>query len=107
MLTQKYNTKIEFWTDIDSVDEVGAPIKTFAKFKEDYAFKKQIGGNSKYDEIGIIPEWQMAFTIRWDSHIKYGIKIKYNDEFYNIENIEVIGRNIELKITAAVYKSDD
>ena len=107
MLASELNRYIEIWDDTNSIDDVGAPIKTFEKVKSTYASVRQTGGGTSYDEYKETVTWITDFYMRWDSRVKYGCQIKYNDEFYIIENIEVLGRNEGLKISTQLFKTDE
>lgn len=107
MLASELNKYIEIWADTDGIDESGAPIKTFSKLKGTYASVKVLRGGKSYDEYKENATWLVEFGMRWDSRIDTSVKLKYNDEFYQIENIEVLGRNAGLLITGKVFKKDE
>ena len=104
MLASNLNRYISLHDDSETVDSAGGSVKNYTEIKKTYASVKQIGGTSKYKDIGEISDWMVEFIIRYDSRVNYGTRIVYNNENYKIHNLELIGRNEGWKITAIVFK---
>lgn len=97
------NTQIEIWKYVTADNEGGTPIENFLYLKDRFAYMSVKGGSTTETNLGKLPYTNVEFTIRYEPELDYQCQIKYNEKFYEIEHIEIIGRKAWMKIQTSVY----
>jgi len=79
---------IEFWTKTNTRDEYSGFTEEFVKsFSRKAQIKSSTGGETLIADQ-VFPVYTKDFVVRYKSEIVETMRIKYNDEFYNILSIE-------------------
>jgi len=79
---------IEFWTKTNTRDEYSGFTEAYTKSFECKAQVKVSSGGETLISDQIFPVYTKDFVIRYRSGIVETMRVKYNDEFYNIVSIE-------------------
>jgi SPP1 family predicted phage head-tail adaptor len=99
MLTSSLNRQITVEKSVSSTSRVGTPKLTYSFLKNTFAEVNQNSGDSNYTQSGQLPFNKTEFYLRYDVDINYKCRILYDNEYYKIEHIQKIGRNLWMKIS--------
>jgi head-tail adaptor len=97
---------IEIWKYDVADNSGGTPIENLLFYRKKYANTKNLGGTIENTGLGNLPYANYIFTIRYDENVDYHCQIKFEDVFYKIRHIEVLGREDWMKIEAIVYNQE-
>ena len=100
------NKQITFEKEVTTKNAVGTPTESYSFLKQSYADVRVLNGGTEYTTESSIPFTRVEFTIRWDSDINYKCRILYDNQYYEINHIETLGRNHWLKIRSVVWEND-
>ena len=93
--------------EVTTTNAVGTPTESYEKIKDTRAFVKVVSGSTEYSEYGALPFTKTEFTIRYDKNINYKCRINYNDQYYSIAHIEMLGRKHYLLIRSGVWEGPE
>lgn len=77
---------------------IGNPRDTYAALYSTWAGVSYGAGSFNKDNVGSNVLVDAAFTIRYDPLVNYKCRILYNDQYYKIDHIEIIGRDEGMRI---------
>ena len=98
MLANKFDRKIGIERKVKSVNTVGTPTTTYEHYKTRWANVDYRGGDTSDKGTHLRSYTDCTFTIRWDNYVDYDCRIMFNNSIYEIQHIEVIGRNEGMRI---------
>jgi len=107
MNTNLLNKNIIIEKETTSVNEVGTPVETYSFLKESYAGMTLRSGTTQYTGDGALPYNNIEFLLRYDHRITYKCRFKYDDQYYKIKHIHVVGREDWMQIQCIVWEADD
>ncbi|MFW6015324.1 MAG: phage head closure protein [bacterium] len=103
MLSSKFNRKIKIEKKGESTNKVGTPTFDFLYFKTKWANVDYRGGRTNEQTHYLQTTTDATFMIRYDKDVDYNCQIIYNDSIYQIDHIEIIGRNEGMAIKTVLY----
>jgi head-tail adaptor len=95
--------RIELWKYDRQDNSGGTPIETYKFYRYVYAGMKVRSGTTEANSLGLLPNTNVEWTIRFDDTVDYRVQIKYYNKFYKIDHIEILGRQAWMKIQSSVY----
>lgn len=95
--------RVEIWKYDYSDNSGGTPIEQFKFYRYKYANVKFNGGSTANENLGKLPYTNTIFTVRYDPTIDYKCQVKFEDVFYEINHIEVQGREAWMRLNTVVY----
>jgi head-tail adaptor len=107
MLSAKFDRNIEIYKVQNRINVIGSQISDYVFLKFKKAGVTYMGGNTNKDSLGQRSVSATNFTIRYDKEVDYNCRIKYNDSFYSIEHIEIVGRNEAQVIKTELFTIDE
>ncbi len=108
MLAHLLNKRILFEkNNNNSKNSFGTPDKTWISYGYTFATIKYTGGDTEFnDEFGVLAYTNTEFTIRYNPIIDYNFRIKYNNQYYRILHIEIIGNNEGLRLRTIKFEDE-
>ena len=91
MQSARLDRKITIEKPTETLNAVREVVATWSTFASVWAKKTDTGGSEKFSGA-VIAEFTVNFEIRYLSGITMKMRIKYEDEYYNIVNMVEIGR---------------
>ena len=105
MLASLLNKQITIEKETTSTNRVGTPKETYVFYKEAWAQKvEKPAANTQYDAMGQVPFSSDDFIIRFDEDIDYKCRVIYNNNYFKIEGIDLIGRRHWMKLKCVVWE---
>ncbi len=83
------------------ISEPRRKLTSFLKYK--WSGVQYLGGRTGADQYGENAQNDAIFTIRYDEDINYKCRIYYNDQYYKITHIELIGRNEGYRLRTIMF----
>jgi len=107
MYTSTLNKHIIIEKETTSKNALGTPTEEYAFLKEAYAGVWLKSGSTDYSGEGAIPYSYVEFIIRYDDRVNYKCRIEYENQYYKINHIYVVGRQDWMRIQAVVWEDAD
>lgn len=85
---------------------IGNPKDTYTTLYSTWAGVSYGAGSFNKDNVGSNVRVDAAFTIRYDSMVNYKCRILYNDQYYDIDHIEIIGRREGMRIKTILFTEE-
>jgi head-tail adaptor len=96
------NRYITIEKEVTSINAVGTPVETYSELKKTYATIKYTSGGTEFNE-GSQPFTDTEFSIRYDILVNYKCRVNFDNEYYKILHIELIGRKDGMRLKCKKY----
>ena len=106
MIPSQLKELVEIWVETTTTNAVGTPTEEYAFLKQTFANVYVRSGGSEYAAEGTLPFSRVEFTLRYDPQINYKCKIKHDNQWYEINHLENIGRKHWIKATCVVFEDE-
>ncbi len=106
MFTSQLNKSIIVEKENTTINDVGTPIETYQFLKETYARISLQSGDTSFTEDGALPYTNEEFLLRYDDRINYKCRFQYENQYYMIKHIKVVGRKDWMKIKCIVWEDE-
>lgn len=104
MLSAELNRWITIEKSVKSKEAtIGSPKKTYATLYSTWAGVSYGAGSFNKDNAGSNVRVDAAFTIRYDQDVNYKCRILYENQYYEFDHIEIIGRNEGMRIKTILF----
>jgi len=85
---------------------IGHPKDTYATLYSTWAGVSYGAGSFNKDNAGSNVRVDAAFTIRYDEDVNYKCRILYEEQYYEFDHIEIIGRNEGMRIKTILFTEE-
>lgn len=102
MQSAALNRYIKIEQETTTKNAVGTPVETYSLLKFTWATIKYTSGGTEFNE-GAQPFTDTEFSVRYDSLIDYKCRILFDNEYYKILHIELIGRKDGQRLKCIKY----
>lgn len=99
MIPSELNKQIVIEKESTTTNRVGTPKEAYVFVKECFAQITTLSGTSQYDVVGTSPFTVSTFVIRYDERVDYKCRIIYNNNYYKIEHLDLVGRKHWMKLS--------
>jgi len=106
MYTSTLDKSITIDKETTSTNTLGTPVETYYFLKETYAGVWLKSGSTDYSTDGALPYSYVEFIIRYDERVNYKCRIQYENQYYRINHIYVVGRKDWMRIQAVVWEDE-
>ena len=106
MYTSMLNKSVIIEKSTETTNAVGTPVENFSFLKESYAGMTLRDGNTAYTDTGELAFNNVEFLLRYDSRINYSCRLKYENQYYKIKHIQVVGRKDWMQVRAIVWEEE-
>jgi head-tail adaptor len=106
MYTSTLNKSIIIDKETTSKNSLRTPKETYSFLKEAYAGVWLKSGSTDYTQDGALPYTYVEFIIRYDERVDYKCRITYENQYYRINHIYVVGRKDWMRIQGVVFENE-
>ena len=107
MRAAQLNRRIKIEKSTVTKNNIGSPIEGFTELRYTWATVNYPSGRMDNGEYGEVSRTDAVFTIRYDSRINYKCRIKYANQYYKIDHIEMIGRDEGLRLRCIKFEEEE
>ena len=93
--------------EVTTKNAAGTPIESYNFLKESYAGITLRSGDTSFTAEGALPFNNVEFLLRYDSRINYKCRFSYENQYYKIKHIQVMGRKDWMLVKAIVWENND
>ena len=102
-----YDRFIRIERNTKTVNTVGTPHYEYAFLKNKFAHVSYSGGATGAGQFGESTRTDAVFTVRHDPAIDYKCRIVFNQSYYVIDHIEIMGRNERMRIKTVMHENNE